>query len=62
MFQLFDTDEDGSISVKELRTVLGSFGHDSTEEYVQSIVDAYDKDGRPGNNLEWIRRHSLGVR
>ena len=44
-FSLFDKDDDGSITSKELGEVLSSLGHNITEAQLQEIVNELDQDG-----------------
>ncbi|XP_023338566.1 neo-calmodulin [Eurytemora carolleeae] len=45
MFQMFDKDGDGTISVKELGTVLRTLGLNPSEEEVEEMIEESDKDG-----------------
>lgn len=44
-FSLFDKDGDGTITTKELGTVLRSFGQHPTEEELQDLINGMDSDG-----------------
>ena len=44
-YRLFDRDGDGSITTKELRTVMRSLGHSSTEAELQDMVNKVDING-----------------
>ena len=44
-FSLFDKDDDGSITPKELGEVLGTLGQNVTEAELQKIVNELDQDG-----------------
>ncbi|PUZ62844.1 hypothetical protein GQ55_3G019400 [Panicum hallii var. hallii] len=44
-FSLFDKDGDGTITTKELGTVMGSLGQSPTEEELQEMVKEVDADG-----------------
>ncbi|XP_066336426.1 calmodulin-like isoform X2 [Miscanthus floridulus] len=44
-FSLFDKDGDGTITTKELGTVMRSLGQSPTEEELQGMVDEVDADG-----------------
>lgn len=54
MFQLFDKNEDGTISVKEMLTVVHSFGFDTSEESVKNIIKHFDTDGKSLNGIKSI--------
>jgi calmodulin len=43
-FQVFDKDNDGMITTKELATVMRSLGQNPTEQEIQEIIKMYDKD------------------
>ena len=43
-FQVFDKDNDGIITTKELATVMRSLGQNPTEQELQEIFKMYDKD------------------
>ncbi|KAL3873539.1 hypothetical protein ACJMK2_036639 [Sinanodonta woodiana] len=44
-FNLFDKDGDGTITTNELGTVMASLGQTLTEEALQDMISAVDKDG-----------------
>jgi calmodulin len=44
-FQIFDKDGDGSITTKELGTVMRSLGQNPSEEELQKMIEEVDKDG-----------------
>ena len=44
-FSLFDKDGDGTITTKELGTVMRSLGKNPTEDELQSLVKQADADG-----------------
>ena len=43
-FQAFDKDNDGFISIKELRTIMLTFGFKPTMEEIRNLIKEYDKD------------------
>lgn len=44
-FALFDKDGDGTITIKELGTVLRSLGQNPTEAEVRGMIEEVDTDG-----------------
>ena len=44
-FQIFDKDGDGSITTKELGTVMRSLGQNPSEEELADMIEEVDKDG-----------------
>lgn len=44
-FQVFDKDNDGFITIKELATVMRSLGHNPTETELADMIQQYDRDG-----------------
>ena len=44
-FALFDKDGDGTITTRELGTVMRSLGHTPTEVELQDILNEFDAEG-----------------
>jgi len=44
-FTLFDKDNDGAITAKELATVLKSLGHNPTDQELSEMIASVDSDG-----------------
>ncbi|ESO07720.1 hypothetical protein HELRODRAFT_170263 [Helobdella robusta] len=45
VFQLFDTDKDGSITSRELKTVLNALRIDTTDQETKDMISSIDLDG-----------------
>ena len=60
-FKLFDDDESGNISLRNLRRVARELGEDITDEELRSMIDEFDTNG--DGESEWAnvpgRRDSL---
>ncbi len=52
-FTLFDKDNDGVVTAKELSTVLKSLGHSPTEQELGEMIASVDTDGAPCSQLDF---------
>ncbi|CAH9058426.1 unnamed protein product [Cuscuta epithymum] len=51
-FELFDTDNSGTIDAKELNVAMRALGFEATEEEIESMIAEVDKDGSGAIDFE----------
>ena len=51
-FAVFDKDRDGSITVREVRSVMESFGQEATDTQLENMIKEVDLDGNGKIELE----------
>lgn len=64
-FKLFDDDDSGRISMRNLRRVARELGESITDEELRSMIDEFDTDGdgeseyTQGADTAYMRAHTL---
>ncbi|MBA0563275.1 hypothetical protein Goshw_029946 [Gossypium schwendimanii] len=62
IFKMFDANGDGKISSSELASIMGSLGHQPSNEEVQKMIKEFDADGDGFINFEeFVELNTKGV-